>query len=116
MNTTFYTRLTQLRRELEASDSSDTFGLNVLLAIRRELVRLMQSIPDKQVQKLPKDLQHTFSHSFRKLIARVPFPAPGWEQQYQETEQALTVLEQIAQQQPLQLPAIPALSHLTEGE
>ncbi|MCB2409579.1 hypothetical protein [Hymenobacter lucidus] len=116
MNTLFDIRLTQLRRELEASDSSDTFGLSVLLAIRRELVRLLQSIPDKQVQKLPKELQHDFSQSFRRLIARVPFPAPSWEQQYQETEQALAVLERIAQQQPLQLPALPALTSLSGGE
>jgi hypothetical protein len=114
MNTLFFTRLTQLRRELEASDSSDSFGLSVLLSIRRELIRLMQSVADSQVQQLPKDLQKSFTHSLGKLIAQVPFPAPGWEQQYQETEQALQVVEQVAHQVPLQLPAIPGLIRLPD--
>jgi hypothetical protein len=116
MNTPFSIRLTQLRRELEATNSSDAFGLSVLLAIRRELVRLMHSVADSQVQQLSKGLQTRFTQSFRKLIARVPFPAPGWEQQYQETEQALQIMEQVAQQVPLQLPAIPGLLHLTDEE
>jgi hypothetical protein len=116
MNTAFSTRLTQLRRELEASDSSDSFGLSVLLSIRRELLRLMQSVADSQVQQLPQGLQNSFTHSFGKLLAQVPFPAPGWAQQYQETEQALQVVEQVAQQVPLHLPAIPGLMRLSDQE
>lgn len=104
MNAMMYPRLLQLRLELQASDSSDSFGRSVLLAIRRELLRLLQSVSNPQLQLLPAELRQPVLDARQALQAPAPFPAPSWDVQYIHTEHVLNLLEEVAREQPLPLP------------
>lgn len=96
MHTLYLPRLQQLRNELETSYSSDSFGLSVLYAIRRELHRYYCSISALQVSSYSAELQKRFVQAAKSLKTPPSFPVMSSSAQYEQTEQALSVLEEVA--------------------
>ena len=64
--------------------------------LRRSLVRHYHLVPYASLQAASLGLRHQYQQNLTALMALAPFPAPNWDVQYAQTEQALLVLEQLA--------------------
>ena len=91
MSTSLSLGLSQLRQELETCAT-----LDARRSLRRRLVRHYHAVPYASLQAASLGLWHQYQASLTALTAPAPFPAPHWDVQYAQTEQALLVLEQLA--------------------